>query len=221
MNREIIGKRLRETRESLELTRKEVTDLVSIGTTTLQQWETGAREASLEIIEELAKLYKTTPQYIIFGDDNYTPKIDPSESCEYIYIPFYDIQASAGLGLFTDGAVEPSKHLAFRHNWANARGLQADKLVALLTKGDSMQPTIKNGAVIIVDTTDNNPADGNLYVVRIADELYVKRIQKIPHGIRLISDNKAMYAPLDINYNDYTDDQLQICGRIIHTSHDL
>ncbi len=68
MKREMIGKRLKDIRIKLDLTRKEVSETVDIGTTTLQQWENGTREASIETIEKLAKLYNTTAQYIIFGD---------------------------------------------------------------------------------------------------------------------------------------------------------
>ncbi len=70
MDRINIGNRLRDCREQKGLSRAQVTSQVDIGTTTLQQWETGSREASLETLGNLAKLYNVSPQYLIFGDQS-------------------------------------------------------------------------------------------------------------------------------------------------------
>ncbi|MDN5619263.1 MAG: helix-turn-helix domain-containing protein [Psychrobacter sp.] len=68
MNRQEIGNRLKNAREDCAYSRNRVAAEVGIGTTTLQQWETGTREASIETIGKLADLYSVTPQYLIFGD---------------------------------------------------------------------------------------------------------------------------------------------------------
>ena len=73
MNRIEIGERLRIARENATLSRNRVAESVDVGTTTLQQWETGGREASIETIAKLAELYSVTPQYLIFGDTEAQP----------------------------------------------------------------------------------------------------------------------------------------------------
>lgn len=228
MIRQQIGQRLLDTRTAFGISRADVASCVGIGTTTLQQWESGAREASIETIHKLAQLYNVSPQHLIFGDTDAQPapvspatQPPPPEHNDYAYIPFYDIQASAGHGLFTEGATQPSKHLAFRRRWLTAKGVQADKLVALLTKGDSMQPTIQDGAVVIVDTTKTTPIDGKLYIIRVGDNLLLKRTQWLINGdLSLISDNKH-YAPQTVSTTDMHEHNIQICGQLIHTSHDL
>ncbi len=95
MNRQEIGSRLRAARENKSLSRGEVAKRVDIGTTTLQQWETGGREASLETLEKLSRLYDVTPHYLIFGENTSTdnaPQATYSHdtddlSDEYAYIP--------------------------------------------------------------------------------------------------------------------------------------
>ncbi len=198
--------------------------LINVSEPTIGRWKNGTSDAKLSNIIALAKAGNVSLDWLIFGigdnkEELITKKIKQDD--EYVYIPFYDIQASAGLGLFTEGATAPTKHLAFRKRWVTAKGLQANKLIALHTQGDSMEPTIKDGAIIIINTNETKVIDGKLYVVRIEEELYIKRIQKIPQGIRLISDNRTIYDPLDIKWEDYTPDQLQICGQLIHTSYDL
>lgn len=232
MNRQEIGNRLKNAREDCAYSRNRVAAEVGIGTTTLQQWETGTREASIETIGKLAELYCVSSQYLIFGEVSPSPSHvstpQPPDSADsdttsddYVYIPAYDIEVSAGHGsvCFTDA--EPHKHLAFRQRWITARGLQADALAALFTRGDSMTPTIPEGAAVIIDQTRNQALDGKVYVIRIDDRHYVKRVQwLIGGGLRLISDNK-LYDPLDITKDDMAANNIQICGQVIHASYDL
>lgn len=234
MNKIEIGQRLRDTRELAGLSRDHVIAVpdIKISRSTLQQWESGATEASLEVIGALAELYNVTPQYLIFGDTaaqshqvsapQATYSIDAdAPNNDYVYIPAYDIEVSAGHGsvCFTDA--EPHKHLAFRQRWITARGLQADALAALFTRGDSMTPTIPEGAAVIIDQSRNQALDGKVYVIRIDDRHYVKRTQwLIGGGLRLISDNK-LYDPLDITKADMAANNIQICGQVIHASYDL
>lgn len=70
MIKEMIGARLRFAREEAGLSRDHVIALPEIGISrsTLQQWESGNTEASLETLDKLSKLYGVSPQYLIFGD---------------------------------------------------------------------------------------------------------------------------------------------------------
>lgn len=220
MNRKQIGKRLVLARERNNLSRADVSSHIEIGTTTLQQWELGNREASIEALEKIAKLYNVTPQYLIFGDEE-TPYIEQlSANDEYDYVPAYsDVRASAGHGVFNDD-IQPTTYLAFRKDWLNGRGLKVKDLVIIFTDGDSMSPTIPDGATLVIDRSRNNPKDGKIYVIRIDDRLYVKRVQWILNGgLRLISDNK-FYEPLDISRSELEQGNIEVIGQIIHTSHD-
>lgn len=81
MNRQAIGERLKQSRENANISRKEASEAVGIGTTTLQQWEVGNREASIETLAKLAQLYKISLQWLIFGTSDTTtpaPTTDPN-----------------------------------------------------------------------------------------------------------------------------------------------
>ncbi|WP_279716958.1 hypothetical protein [Chelonobacter oris] len=47
----------------------------------------------------------------------------------------------------------------------------------------------------------------------------VKRIQGLIGGICLISDNKGIYAPIDVEFAKNTN--IDIIGQVIHVGHDL
>lgn len=140
----------------------------------------------------------------IFGDeapDTSPTTADTSEpptihDDEYVLIPAYDIAVNAGHGMFSDGATNPSKHLAFRKRWVQARNLSPQCLAVLFTEGDSMVPTIPDGSAIVIDKSRTTALDGKLYVIRIDDRLYVKRTQWLINGdLSLISDNTNTTPP--------------------------
>lgn len=191
----------------------------------LQAWESGEREPKIENLYDLANLYGVHPWQLLSGED--LPSTDNIETLPdtiddvYAYIPAYDVEVSAGNGSVCLGEATATKHLAFRQRWITARGLQADALAALFTRGDSMTPTIPEGAAVIIDQSRNQALDGKVYVIRIDDRHYVKRTQwLIGGGLRLISDNK-LYDPLDITKADMAANNIQICGQVIHASYDL
>jgi len=82
INRKSVGLRLRSAREHSQLSRDQVVAKREAGVsrTTLQQWETGVTEPSMEAIARLAVIYKTDPKEIIFGKDDETEKAQNNDN---------------------------------------------------------------------------------------------------------------------------------------------
>jgi phage repressor protein C with HTH and peptisase S24 domain len=58
--------------------------------------------------------------------------------------------------------------------------------------GDSMEPTIKEGDLLLVDLRENEVKNDAVYVIRIDDHLITKRIQRMYDSCIVIkSDNPA------------------------------
>ena len=57
--------RIRDLREDHDLTQAEVADYLHIKQNTYSQYETGQRQLPLDCLIALAKLYKTTTDYIL------------------------------------------------------------------------------------------------------------------------------------------------------------
>ena len=143
----------------------------------------------------------------------------PSNTTEYDYIPMFDVEVSAGNGAAAYGVTDPAMHLAFRKDWLKSRGLFAKDLNCVVARGDSMEPTINSKDTLLVDTSKNNPRDGQIYVIRSSDVLWVKRIQRqIDGSLSLISDNPT-YAPMQLNLDDHPD--IQVIGQVVQISKDL
>jgi phage repressor protein C with HTH and peptisase S24 domain len=138
---------------------------------------------------------------------------------EFALISGYHIQVSAGSGSAWNGE-QVKRHLAFRRKWLKYRGLDPERLAVVFAKGDSMQPTINNGDSILVDTSKNQVVDGSIFVLRLGDDLYAKRLQKnIDGGITVISDNRTEY-PIQVVHPDQMD-SLAVIGKVVWVGHDF
>lgn len=58
-------------------------------------------------------------------------------------------------------------------------------------------------------------------MIHIGEQLYIKRTQWLPKGLRLISDNKELYAPIELSKADLDSSNVEIYGQVVHISYDL
>lgn len=142
-----------------------------------------------------------------------------NKATELVSVPFYKTFASAGFGAFNDDVYEPDDFVGLSARWLQQRSLQKNKLAFILTSGDSMTPTIHHGDMLLINRAMTLPRDGQIYVIRSGDQLWVKRVQGIPGGIRLISDNKEIYAPIELMFEDNAN--FEVMGQVVFIGHDL
>jgi len=118
-----------------------------------------------------------------------------AELVRFLLLPKRPEAAAAGAGApappdFT------SEYIAFRHDWIRSRfGIDPADLILETALGESMQPTIHNGDLLLVDTTDRAFNNFGIYVLEVLGERLVKRVQrKLDGSLLLISDNET-YQP--------------------------
>jgi len=134
---------------------------------------------------------------------------NPVDVDEFVFIPYYDVRLSAGIGLWVDNE-QPINTLAFRTDWLQTFVTsQFDRLSVVKVSGDSMKDVLKDGDTILIDHTQNEVRDG-LYALRIGNEVFVKHIQRLPHKLQIISANPT-YPPFELS----TDDDFAIIGKVV------
>jgi SOS-response transcriptional repressor LexA len=129
--------------------------------------------------------------WLIFGETaNGATEIPPGMDSEYSEIPLYDIEASAGHGSFFDHE-RISSHLKFRNDWLAREGLCKSTLAGIRVAGDSMDGTLADGDMVLIDRSRTKP-DG-VFAIRIGDGLRIKRLQKMTDGSLRVSSDNDMY----------------------------
>jgi phage repressor protein C with HTH and peptisase S24 domain len=131
------------------------------------------------------------------------PSVDDTSA--YRSIPEYNVRVSAGHGQFL-GIEEIKQELRIPRQWLPVNG----KVGIVRVEGDSMTPTISNGDSVVVEFDSGYTSDG-LYLIRVEDSAYVKRIQREFGSLRIISDN-PLYRELTVESNDGND--FGLIGRV-------
>lgn len=137
---------------------------------------------------------------------------------EYMSIPHYNVQAAAGHGAI-NAREEQLKPLAFRRDWLNTRHLSPANLVIVDVVGDSMEPYLKDRDLVLVDQSQTDIAGGKTYVLRMQDELYVKNLQRLPHGLVQVASFNQGFPPYQIDLKDEALD-MSVIGRVVASMHE-
>ncbi|AAZ27002.1 putative transcriptional regulator [Colwellia psychrerythraea 34H] len=131
-----------------------------------------------------------------------------------ISLSFYEISASAGGGALVE-VEEQANLISFEPEWLNKEiGVNANDVFLMLVDGDSMYPTLKNGAMIMVNKHFNGLSDG-IYVMRHEQNLLVKRLQMLPNGIIKVKSDNNLYEPWEINKENLDGTDIEIIGRVV------
>ena len=121
------------------------------------------------------------------------------------------LQASAGPGSSADDEDDVGS-FHFSERWLRDQGLQPDCLTAIAVRGDSMEPTLRDGDEILVDSGSRSLRDG-IHVVRLDGTILVKRLETSrPGRLTLLSDNPA-YRPIECALAD-----AEVIGRVVWKS---
>ena len=136
-----------------------------------------------------------------------------------IRVPRYKAQLSAGHGAANLNQEQIVDYIPFTPEFLSKKlGRKAvDGLVVCDVKGDSMQPTIGDGDLAMVNTEFDSKKSG-LYAVNYADETLVKRVEPIGDGYHLISDNN-LYPTIKVQGPDL--EKFKIIGEVIWISRTL
>ncbi len=194
------------------LTQKEVADALGVTKQAVSYWCSSNTVPRADKAEKLAELLGVAPAVLMFGDQD--PHSIISEDEDTILIPCLDVQASCGFGDLIQEAIGLVKLLKVSKDWIRARAPFSNifKLNVITADGDSMLPDISNGDLLLVDRSKTEITTDAIYVIRYEQNLFVKRIQRIPGGVRVISDNYAKYQPFDITGDSLQ--QLEVLGRV-------
>ena len=139
----------------------------------------------------------------------------------YAYIPQYDAKAAAGLGS-ENPHVEMHSTLAFKKNWLRSKGAKPEHLVVIYAEGQSMQPTINDKDVLLVDRSKIDPVDRQVFVLASADGAIVKRLIQAPLGSWILrSDNEDKDNHPDRYFLRSAGNEHRIIGQVIWRGGDL
>lgn len=186
---------------------------VGVPQPTLSKYLKGAGTSPrLDISAHLARAAGVTLEWLVWGQG------DGPQGADFIKVPRYAVELAAGDGRWNEARqwVEdiPFTPEFFRRvlNRSSAAGLSI-----LEARGDSMFPTVHDGALVLVDESQQRIADG-IFAFVLDGDARLKRFRRSMSGLTIISDNPA-YPAEEIDTSQLS--ALQIIGQVLWVSQAL
>lgn len=136
----------------------------------------------------------------------------------YAMIPHYNVAGGLGAARINEHHIEIEADFPVPMSLIQRNGWRLDALQVIWTKGDSMEPNIRDGDPVVVNTDMKAIESGSVYAFVDADGgLSVKRLHRERDGrTRVASDNynKLVYPDTFISI----DDRVEIIGKVVHRS---
>ena len=154
-----------------------------------------------------ARSLEDTDALVYLGDG-----FGESQETRHVEIVQYSAAAGGGAEAFEERVVGT---LAFCRQWMDRYGLRPLDCVVIDVHGESMEPTLWDGATILLDRSRAEWRPGDIFVVRATDGVVVKRAGEDEAGNRqLLSDHPAWES---VPYPDDAD----ILGQVVWTARTL
>lgn len=163
--------------------------------------------------KKLCELYNINENYLLHGEGEpfgmSLQDMLSEESNDYSPI-FKGNILFTSKAAFAGSAVDVGR--SEEHEYFSVPGLSGNGLVAFPIEGNSMQPVILDGDIVICRelVNLNEIRDNEIYAIKNEGSLWVKYVKKIKDGqgrivrLNLISANNLEHDPFEIDVNQYT-----------------
>lgn len=212
-----LGDRIQERMKKLGISQAELARRVKISQPTINSLIRGNSTGSKHLHRIAAEL-QTSPAWLAGETEDDAPiTVAPSaldalaEQMDLAVVPELELGYSMGGGAVFD-QYEQKGVVPFQRAWLRSmmRGAIADLFVAR-GEGDSMQPTILDGDIVLIDTAQRDiRQQDRIWAVSYGDLGMIKRVRRTPQGnYQLLSDNPAV-PPVEA-----ADEEMHVVGRVI------
>lgn len=213
-----LADRVKRSREKLGLNQKELAKLCNVSQNAISKIESSGTQQPRNLVQ-IANALKVNIQWLQSGEgepeqvlDLAIIEKDKDYSDSHIGISLYDIKLSAGNGTAIVEWIprKSDEPLLFRSAWFKAKRLYPENCKAMYVRGNSMSPVLEDWDTVIVDISDTEIIDGEIYALSYKNNFYIKQVIRAGNNIDLISFNTT-YAPIVINEDDLQ--HLKIIGK--------
>ncbi len=159
-----------------------------------------------DLTDRAAALAALIPRFV----SRRQPRVRESPDNAVVMIPLAsEVRLAAGTGeVVFEESPEVSIAVAAE---ALAPWVRRDRLTCVRAAGDSMEPTIHDGDLVVVDAHRTDPLDGYVFAVRTAASLVIERLRQRGGHWFLTSDNRT-HTPHGVADDDRIVGQVAWCG---------
>lgn len=181
-----VGSKIKDLREKHGMDQQTLAEKLDTSRVTISRYESGARKANQDVLFKLAKLFNVNINYFF-------PSIENEVSINlnnFRRVPLVG-EIACGTPILAEQNIEGYVPMYFKSNNKN------DSFFALKCKGNSMNPTLKDGDTVFIK---QQPIveDGEIAAVLVDDETAatLKRVKHLNDQVLLMPDNTEGFTPI-------------------------
>lgn len=214
-----IGRNVKEYRTLKGWTVEELARKAGVSPSVLDAYEKGRCAVGLDLVQEIARKLKVDPRDLmaedrpqivqapdlkIFQTTN-TPSAPKITGEDYVSIPLTDSAIAAGHPIIQENNIEDYVLLHIR-----AAGKRTN-LVASRVDGDSMEPMLSSGDIVVIDRNDKKIVKNKIYAIFYEDGLTAKYLERKKNLLIL----RPINPTADVQIIDMYEHPDPIVGRVI------
>lgn len=213
MDAEEIGKRLLQALKKENLSLRKFSSLIGKTPGTISNWASGKVSIPIDCLTDVCNILHCNPQWLLFG--NFSGE-ELNLDLNRIKIPEYSISFSAGNGCEpTFDEMEDVSSAFYPREFFNKYNVNYKNCKRFRVSGDSMEPLINDGDIILVDCSPvESIKDNEIYAISINGALRVKQLVKpLKGGLIVRSFNSSLYK--DETFSVEEAEQIKVIGRVV------
>lgn len=204
----LLNERIKKMRIECGYTLAYVAELLEIKEATMQRYESGEiKNIKHETISKLAEIFNCSPSYLMGWDSNVRPIKNGSK------------HKSPGVTINVLGRVAAGTPIEAIEDVIDTEEITEEMastgdFFGLQIHGDSMEPKMSKGDVVIVRQQDDAES-GDIVIVTVnGTDATCKRLRKYRDGIELISTNPS-YEPMFFSNEDIENKPVKVIGKVV------
>ena len=196
---ELLQERLKKLRKNKRLTQTDVASYLGLTTSAVYKYEVGKAEPNTETLQNYSKLFNVSLNYLLTGTSD--EKINAG-----FKIP---VLGTIPAGIAIEAIEEMLDYEEIPQEWTSQ-----GEYFGLKVKGNSMEPRIMNGDVVIV-RKQNDAESGDVCVIMVnGNDATLKAIKKDASGISLVPYN-SNYSPMFYSNEQIASLPVRIIGKVV------
>lgn len=214
-----LSDRLREARDLLGQSQEAMNPLLGLGKKSWQKYETAVSAPGSAVLAALSR-HGINVNWVLTGQGpKKISQVAANEiGVQFAILPQRDVDLSGTSKSFVE--TEPDiGRLAFRRDWLVKQGVKPSDCVLVRIIGDSMEPTLRDGGLVLVDSSVERPDRDGIYALMLDEGLVLKRVQRGFEGELILHSDNAAYRDIELTAEQAS--KLYLIGRAIWATGDL
>ena len=196
----MFAERLKSLREERTVSQKELASALDVAQSAVGNWESGARQPNLDRLRKLASFFEVPVGYLLGAEER--PASDP------------DRHRVPVLGYVRAGLPLTAEELVLGYEDVSREIADAGDHFALRVQGDSMEPYLLSGDVVIVRQQEDVDSGDTAVVLIRGEDATVKKLVKHDNGVALVASNPK-YEPLFFTAEEVDSLPVRVLGKVV------